>query len=81
MEPFCYGLSNSTGKRVIAAGEPVVKIVVLSGVENQFESLVVLTINGRVLLRSADGRKSSRAKPDLFFDPVSNSGPIVIDAR
>ncbi|TXT28291.1 MAG: hypothetical protein FD131_3244 [Rhodocyclaceae bacterium] len=48
MEPFCYGLSNSTGKRVIAAGEPVVKIVVLSGV---------------------------------FFDPTSNAGPIVIDAR
>lgn len=67
MSPFCYGLAHSTGKPVVINGEPVVRLVVLSGVENPFEKMVCLTVSGKVLLRSIDGRKSARAKPDMFI--------------
>lgn len=64
---FCYGLNGSSGKAVHVGGEPVVRIVVLSGVENQFQKMICLTLTGKVLMRSIDGRKSPRAKPDLFI--------------
>lgn len=80
LKQFCYGISNSTGKRTFAGNEPVVKIIVLGGVENPHEQMVLQTLSGRVLLRSLDGRKSSRSKPDIFVDPDSDSGPVVINA-
>lgn len=77
MRAFCYETSESAGKPVSAGGEPVVRIVVLSGVEDAFEHLVLLTLSGKVLLRSSDGRKSSRAKPDVFVVDVG-APPIVV---
>jgi len=77
MQPFCYGLSDGSGKPVQMNGEPVIRIVVLAGVENSFEKMVCLTLSGKVYLRSIDGRKSSRAKPDMFVMAVGNPPDII----
>ena len=81
LKPYCFGLSAGAGKRLFVSGEPVVKVVQLGGTANPFETHVLLTLEGNVHLRSGDGRKSSRAQPDLQFDPDSISGPVFVDAR
>lgn len=72
-EQFIHGLGSGTGKRLYAGDEPVTRLIILGGVENPHEKMVVQTVSGRVLLRSLDGKKSSRATPDLFYDPDSSS--------
>jgi len=57
--------------------EPVVKIVVFSGVANEYEKLVCLTQSGGVFLRSLDGRKSARAKPDMFVVEAGHAPEII----
>lgn len=79
MQEFCYGLSGSAGKPVRIDGESVTRIVILSGVESPFEKMVCLTTSGKVHLRSVDGCKSSRAKPDMFLADAGHA-PVIINA-
>lgn len=80
IEQYIHGVSRCDGRRVLADKEPVIRIVALEGCSNPHENLVFQTLSGRVLLRSIDGRKSSRATPDIFVDTDSNVGPIVVVA-
>jgi hypothetical protein len=77
MQEFCYGLGGND-KPVMVGSEMLVRIVILSGVANPFEKMVCITLNGKVFMRSIDGRKSSRAKPDLFIGTVGNPPLIII---
>lgn len=81
LKPYVFGLNEGAGKRLLVGDEPIVKVVRLAGVANPFETFVLLTLEGRVHLRSADGRKSARAQPDVQFDPDSISGPVIVDVR
>lgn len=77
MQPFCYGLNNGSDKPLQVSGEPIIRIVVLSGVESAYEKMVCLTLSGKVHLRSIDGRKSSRAQPDIFIMSAGNPPEII----
>lgn len=78
---YVFGLSGCSNRQIYVGDELVVKLIVLNGVANEFEQLILQTITGRVFLRSVDGRKSPRARPDVFFDPVSSTGTQINDLR
>ncbi|MDH0342117.1 hypothetical protein [Chromobacterium haemolyticum] len=79
-QQYIHGLSDGSDKRLYVGEEPVTRLIILSGVENPHEKMVVQTFSGRVLLRSLDGKKSQRAAPDLFYDPESCNGPVIVNA-
>lgn len=78
-EQYTHGFASQASKPVYAGDDLVVRLIVLGGVENTYEKMVIQTLSGRVLLRSLDGRKSSRAQVDIFFDPAGNIGPDIIN--